>query len=45
MKLIIKNVTNVGGVWIRKKYESDFYIIEYDEKDKKYIELVYTSNK
>lgn len=46
MKLIIKNVTNVGGVWIRKKYESDFYIIEYDEKDKKYIDLfVSTLNK
>ncbi len=22
-----------------KKYESDFYIIEYDEKNKKYIDL------
>ena len=29
-----------------KKYESDFYIIEYDEKDKKYIDLfVSTLNK
>ena len=32
MKLIIKNVTNVGGVWIRKKYESDFYISIYEAK-------------